>query len=86
MHRAVTKSIHISTPVDSGIRRKTGPPRIITKKESSGKADYSKKWNSVLLKEAKSSSDEFKQRMTSTNDAHLKRYVCTYACTICNGS
>lgn len=82
MHRTFPKSIHISAPVDAGVRRKTGPPRIITKKESSGKVDYSKKWNNVLLKEAKSSSDEFKLRMSSTNDTHLKRYAHTYTSTL----
>lgn len=78
MRRIVPKNTRISAPVETGIRKNTGPPRIIGKRESSAKIEYSKKWNTVLLKEAKSSSDEFKQRMNTSNEVHLKRYLSSF--------
>ena len=73
MQDRISRGVRLSAPVQAGTRRCTGPPRIIGKKESSSKQEYSKKWNRVLLKEAKSSSEEFRLRISSSDDRYLKR-------------
>lgn len=75
MQGSFSRTSRLSAPVNPGLRKHTGPPRIIGKKESSAKIDYSKKWSDILLKEATSSSEMFKQRLSSTSEAHLKRYT-----------